>query len=470
MRIDGRRRLRGVLTWFRADQKRWWGPGEVAIIFSGLLLALLIMGITGQSLTTFRRDVPLAHLTQQIQLSILRAQIGTFEVLGDDDRARAETDVYPNLAQAGASCVELLRTAQPGVDSQAPLTDAARRETATSLCQDVQTFTTMTRTLLSDPAANGEGTPFDGRLDGLFQGIVAQTEELSQSLDVAIADDADDLRRLGVGMATVVFILSFAVALAGSRHRRILLVQTQQLANFATLVRSSADAILTLSVEGEITSWNPAAESLFGHWTEEIMGAQAWFLVPPEGRKAFAEMWLPVSRGERTTHYEGIGVRNGGSQVPIALTLSPLFESEVVVGVSVICRDMTERRAKDLELATARNEALESSRLKSQFLATMSHEIRTPMNGVLGLNALLLQTSLNDMQRQYAEGVESAGVALLTVINDILDFSKLEAGKVEFDVMGFDPRTPRTWSCWRTAVRRCRPDSPVTPDGSGRCS
>ncbi len=111
---------------------------------------------------------------------------------------------------------------------------------------------------------------------------------------------------------------------------------------------------------------------------------------------------------------------------------------ETIGQVATQLSRVAERQRASNELATARDAAMESSRLKSDFLATMSHEIRTPMNGVIGLTGLLLSTDIDERQRQYAEGVQSAGEALLAIINDILDFSKIEAGRLELEVIDFD--------------------------------
>src|SRR5439155_24490314 len=84
-------------------------------------------------------------------------------------------------------------------------------------------------------------------------------------------------------------------------------------------------------------------------------------------------------------------------------------------------RDISERKRTEQALAVARDQAMEASRMKSQFLATMSHEIRTPMHRVIGLAELLLETELRPEQQPYVEGLRSAGESLLAVINDILD-------------------------------------------------
>lgn len=99
-----------------------------------------------------------------------------------------------------------------------------------------------------------------------------------------------------------------------------------------------------------------------------------------------------------------------------------------------------ENEKQNVALEIALEEARSARRAKSEFLAAMSHEVRTPMNGILGMTELLLDTSLDSIQRDYTLTVQKSAEGLLGIINDILDYSKIEAGKLELETIPFDLR------------------------------
>jgi PAS domain S-box-containing protein len=215
------------------------------------------------------------------------------------------------------------------------------------------------------------------------------------------------------------------------------------------------DATLVIDRQGKVIAWNRAMEKMTGIGSGQMIGKGNFeYSVPFVGKRrpmlidlvlhpdeALEQQYDAFRREGNTLFAESCSHQLKRTPVHLFASASSLCDANgQVVGSIETLRDITQWKEIEKELIEARCMAEDATRAKSDFLANMSHEIRTPMNGVLGMTELLLDTKLNDEQREYARTVQTSADALLTIINDILDFSKIEAGKLDFEELDFDLR------------------------------
>jgi signal transduction histidine kinase len=115
-------------------------------------------------------------------------------------------------------------------------------------------------------------------------------------------------------------------------------------------------------------------------------------------------------------------------------------EAELGVVIDGFNRLLRNLESHQMELIKSREQADSANRAKTEFLATVSHELRTPLNGIMGMNALLLRTHLDEKQLRYASVAEKSGKKLLEIIEEILDFSSIESGGLRLENKAFDLR------------------------------
>lgn len=202
-------------------------------------------------------------------------------------------------------------------------------------------------------------------------------------------------------------------------------------------------AIFLLDVDGKILTWNAGAERFKGYLASEIIG-QHFSVFYPEALKEVGHPAEELRLAKANGHYEEEGwrVKKDGSTFMARVTITAVFDEHCEHrGFVKVTQDLTSQRKFEKEIKDARDEAVRSSELKSQFVANVSHEIRTPMAGIIGMAELLhTDPGLNEEQKELAEHLLDSGKRLLVVLNDILDFSKLEAGRVNLEVAAFSPR------------------------------
>jgi PAS domain S-box-containing protein len=205
------------------------------------------------------------------------------------------------------------------------------------------------------------------------------------------------------------------------------------------IVKSSDDAIVGGTTGGLITTWNPAAEKIYGYRAEEIIGQPLTILCPAERTGEIEEALATIGRGERTVHRETVRRRKDGRTFPVSVTASPIHDDDGrLIGVSAITRDVTEQQqARAAAEFRRRSEELEQvNRSLEAFTYSIAHDLRAPLRALGGYSSALMEDcadNLGEVGRGYAERILAASGQMSGLIDGLLILSRIARAEMHLE-------------------------------------
>ncbi len=207
--------------------------------------------------------------------------------------------------------------------------------------------------------------------------------------------------------------------------------RAKQLAELASIVASSDDAIISKDLNGIITSWNAAAQRFFGYRAEEIVGKSILTLIPEHLQSDEPKILAEIRAGRKIEHFETFRKKKNGDVVEVSLTISPVKNAHGdVIGASKILRDITERRhtEKNLKEQQERLRQVEKLAAAGQLAASLAHEINNPLSSVT--NALfLLEThpNLDEAARSFVAMADSELKRVSHIVKQSLSYYRVDS-------------------------------------------
>jgi PAS domain S-box-containing protein len=229
----------------------------------------------------------------------------------------------------------------------------------------------------------------------------------------------------------------------------------------SAIVNSSDDAIVGKTLDGVITSWNPAAERMYGYPAAEIIGRPVATLCPPDRLGEIKEILDKIGRGQPVVHHETVRLRKDGTAFPISVTVSPVYDEDGgLIGASSIARDVTQQHRDAAELRRWADDLERANRNLETFTYSVSHDLRAPLRAMSGFSTALLEEcgdALGEDGRGYAGRIQAASEQMGRLIDDLLHLSSISRAEMHLQRVDLGAEVSRI----AAELQRVEPDRAV---------
>ncbi|GLY29351.1 PAS domain S-box protein [Kineosporia sp. NBRC 101731] len=202
----------------------------------------------------------------------------------------------------------------------------------------------------------------------------------------------------------------------------------------AAIVDSSDDAMLSSTLDGTITSWNPAAQEIFGYTADQVLGSSMSILIPADHASEAEEMLARIRRGERVEHHDAVRRCADGHEIDVSISLSAIHDQHgTLIGAAKVVRDITARKQTEVALAEAKDAAETSSKAFEAFSYSVAHDLRAPLRAIDGFSQALTDEYtpiLDEIGLDYLQRVRTSAQQMAALIDGLLSLAKVTHSEI----------------------------------------